>query len=180
MCDQEFEKKMDLDLDIDTLLCDPINIHPLYKIPLKPDWNLSGKSMSIPYNSNYHELIDQCLASFESVNYYYDNNTFTWTIEYGTKPIEVDASWTARKSINIGRVAALIAANKAIETNDWILEDADLDIQTRPQLERKWSKSKLCLYIDDKNNCLLLQFIRIDGDRSSSGDIWKRIKLLFK
>jgi hypothetical protein len=175
-----FEQSKDFDIDIDMELeKDHTIIHPIYKIPLKPDWDLSGKSLQIPYNSNYHGLIDNCLDTFESVNSHYDDNTFTWTIEYGTKPIEIDAPWNARKSINLGRMAAIMAASKAIETNDWILEDADWDIESRPQLERKWSKCELRLYIDAKNDCLLLQFIRIDGDRASSGDIWKSIKLLF-
>jgi hypothetical protein len=153
----------------------PIQIHPIYKIPMKPDWDLSGKSIQFPYNSKYFDIINQSLATFESVKYQFDTETSTWIIEYGTKPIEIDAPWNARKSINLGRMAAIMAASKAIETNNWILEDADYDIETRPQLERRWSKSELRLYVDTSNDCLSLQFIRIDGDRSSSGDIWKHI-----
>lgn len=181
MCDQEdFKMELGMELKIDELLCDPIKIHPLYKIPIKPDWNLSGKSLQIQYNSNYHGLIDNCLHANESVKAHYNTETFTWIIEYGTKPIEVDAPWNARKSINIGRMAALMAANKAIETNDWILLDANSDTEEPPQLQRKWSKSELRLYIDTTNDCLLLNFIRIDGDRSSASDVWKSIKSLFQ
>ena len=170
-----------LDLEMDNI----VKIHPLFKMPMKPDFgDLPGKSLQIPYNSAYHGLIDNCLYANESIKYHYDTETFTWIIEYGTKPIEVDAPWNARKSISIGRMAALMAANKAIQTNDWILQDAGYYTEEPPQLQRKWSKCELRLYIDsscnDSNNdCLLLNFIRIDGDRSSASDIWKSIKLLF-
>lgn len=166
---------------MDSILVDPLQMHPTYNVPIKPDWgSLPGKTLHIPYISNYRDSIDKCLATFESVRTCYNTDTFTWLIEYGTKPIEIDAPWNARKSINIGRMSATMAANKAIEKNDWILLDAASDIETPPQLQRKWSKCELRIYIDTSNDCLLLNFIRIDGDRSSAGDIWKHLTLSLK
>lgn len=187
------QQKLDLEMNLDLLEMDDIvKIHPVFKMPMKPTFgDLPGKTMQIPYNSDYYELIYNCFQANESVNAHYDTETYTWFIEYGTKPIEVDAPWNARKSINIGRMAALMAANKAIQTNDWILQDAGYYTEEPPQLQRKWSKCELRLYIDSScndsscndsnciNDCILLNFIRIDGDRSSASDIWKSIKAVF-
>jgi hypothetical protein len=147
-------------------------------LPLKPSWGIMGTAhLDIP-NAPFDLIqkhIGSILSEIEGLRFEWDNNFFTWKIEYGTRPIEIDVNGEIYRVIRSKKNAASHAACTA---NQWFpphFDDDDFD-QVDMIDEKKWSKNELRMYRNPTINGIFIHLNRMRGCHVSHWDIWNKIK----
>ena len=115
--------------------------------------------------------INNILTQIEGVRSEYNEKKFMWTLEYGTKPIELTiakADFKLRRIIEHKKYAALMAALNAIEKfphNDEY--DDELPDPIPFFANGKWCNIQIYLTYDEETNVILVEFNRFNGDHAS-------------
>ena len=119
-------------------------------------------------------VINNTIAQIEGVRGEYNHKKFMWTLEYGTKPLEMTIDKTdfkLRRIIEHKKYAAIMAATLAIEKfphNDEFFEDGnELPQPIQCFVNCKWTNLQIYLTYDDEKNTILVEFNRYNGDHVS-------------
>jgi len=131
------------------------------------------------------KVINNVLAELGNVRGKYDEETYMWNLEYGTKPIEYTVEpydFKLKEIIQNKKFWALLAASKAYEKfhqNDYDYGFGDyytpLSFATLSAssysvssfTNRKWSNIHIELSYNQENNTIIVEFNRFNGDRAS-------------
>jgi len=118
-------------------------------------------------------VINNTIVQIEGVRSEYNEKKFMWTLEYGTKPLELTinkSDFKLRKIIEHKKYAAIMAATVAIEKfphNDEFFEDGEELPDPIPCfVNGKWTNLQIYLTYDDENT-ILVEFNRYNGDHIS-------------
>ncbi len=142
-----------------------------------------GTYYQVPYMTltELQYAIRQALSSCESITLFeWNQDEFSYTIEYASRPIEETVPPDLLGIVYRKKNVATSAANEAyIRFPDNIDNYLDLDLDFAPILQypKRWSRTKLSIFWDERNNCLCIETLRFKGDRCSSiyirDFIWK-------
>ena len=120
------------------------------------------------------KVINNTLFQIEGLRGEYDEKNFMWSLEYGTKPIELTiehSDYKLKRIIKQKKYAAIMAAFRALEIfqhNDEIFEDDDEFPSPIPiWANGKWCSLQIYLTYDDEKNVILVEFNRYNGDHAS-------------
>jgi hypothetical protein len=116
-------------------------------------------------------VINNTIAQIEGVRSEYNEKKFMWTLEYGTKPIELTinkSDFQLRRIIEHKKYAALMAASKAIE---YFPHNDEYDDELQDPIpffaNCKWCNIQIYLTYDEETNVILIEFNRFNGDHAS-------------
>ena len=163
-------------------------------IALKPYYNeraklpnkrfpITCKNIALPFCDPeiIKKAINNTLAQLEGVHGEYNEKKCMWSLEYGTKPIELTIDkddYKLRRIIEHKKYAALLASSKALEKfphnadyydDDFDNFDDDDDLPSPIPLfaNGKWCNIQIYLTYDEEKNIILVEFNRYNGDHKS-------------
>ena len=153
---------------------------------LKPYFNAKAKlpNKRFPVTGKHIELplcdpeiikkaINNTLAEIEGVRGEYNEKKCMWTLEYGTKPLELTidkADYKLRRIIEDKKYAAIMAASVALEKfphNAHVFDDDELPPPIPFFANGKWCSLQIYLTYDEEKNVILVEFNRYNGDHAS-------------
>jgi hypothetical protein len=120
------------------------------------------------------KVINNTLSQIEGVRGKYDEKKFMWTLEYGTKPIELTierGDYKLKRIIEHKKYAASMAASRALEifplNDEFFEDDGELPSPIPIWANGKWCSLQIYLTYDDEKNVIIVEFNRYNGDHSS-------------
>jgi hypothetical protein len=122
----------------------------------------------------------ELLSQIEGLTRYeWDSDHFVWHIEYASRPLEMTLDSYSGNIVNMGRWAALRAANVAYDKFPHLFTDDDFDDKLDQQKTifdiKKWHQSEIRFYWDQQKKCLFIHFQRLSGCSSSFYYVWHKI-----
>jgi len=136
-----------------------------------------GTYYQVPYMTltELQYAIRQALSSCESITLFeWNQDEFSYIIEYASRPLEEtvppDLLGIVYRKKNVAYLASYEASNR-FPHNIYNYLDLDLDLAPILQYPKRWSRTKLSIFWDERNNCLCFESLRFKGDRSSSIDV---------
>ena len=149
------------------------NIDPSIKLPYQHNWFQHFRRIDVPLCNPeiIKNIINKLLFEIEGVRGTYNELTYCWELEYGTKPIEHTIEPFDYKLIKIVKTKkwlAIMASNKAIEMLPSIHED-DYELSEPVGLldNPKWAEIEIHLSYDKDKNTIVIIPNRLCGDHAA-------------